>query len=55
MENKNDNIIYIEVSQIDLDPFLRLWTYDDFGNRIHKETKKPVILVEKENDGKNTK
>ncbi len=51
MENKNDNIIYIEV----LDPYIRLWTYDDFGNRIHKETGKPVILVDSTNNGKDIK
>ncbi len=55
MENKNDNIIYIEVSDADLDPYIRLWTYDDFGNRIHKETGKPVILVDSTNNGKDIK
>lgn len=54
MEKENDNIIYIEISNIDLDPYLRVWTYDDFGNRIHKETGKPVVLIEP-NDGKNCK
>lgn len=46
METLNDNIIYIEISDIDLDPSHRVWVYDDFGNRIHKETGKPVILID---------
>lgn len=53
MENKDDNIIYIEISDIDLDPNLRVWTYNDFGNRIHKETGKPVVLIDPKNEQNN--
>ena len=45
METKNDNIIYIKISEIDIDPDKRTWYYDGQGFRRDKETNKLVILV----------
>ena len=45
METKNDNIIYIKLSEIDIDPDKRTWYYDGQGFRRDKETNKLVILV----------
>jgi len=45
METINDNIIYIKVSNIDIDPDKRTWYYDGQGIRRDKETNKLVVLV----------
>ena len=45
METVNDNIIYIKVSEIDIDPDKRTWYYDGQGHRRDKETNKLVVLV----------
>lgn len=45
METKNDSIIYIKLSEIDIDPDKRTWYYDGQGFRRDKETNKLVILV----------
>ena len=45
MEIENDNIIYIKLSEIDIDPDKRTWYYDGQGYRRDKETNKLVILV----------
>ena len=45
METENDNIIYIKVSEIDIDPDKRSWYYDPNGNRRDKQTNKLVVLV----------
>jgi hypothetical protein len=45
METKNDNIIYIKLSEIDIDPDKRIWYYDGQGFRRDKKTNKLVILV----------
>jgi hypothetical protein len=45
METINDNIIYIKLSEIDIDPDKRTWYYDGQGYRRDKETNKLVVLV----------
>ena len=45
METKNDSIIYIKLSEVDIDPDKRTWYYDGQGYRRDKETNKLVILV----------
>jgi len=40
--------IYKQVSNIDHNPELRSWYYDDFGNRVDKKTGQYVILVNEE-------
>jgi len=45
MEIENDNIIYIKLSNIDIDPDKRTWYYDDQGIRRDKETNKLVVLL----------
>lgn len=45
METINDNIIYIKLSEIDIDPDKRTWYYDGQGIRRDKETNKLVVLV----------
>ena len=45
MNTENDNIIYIKISEIDIDPDKRTWYYDGQGFRRDKETNKLVILV----------
>lgn len=45
METTNDNIIYIKLSEIDLDPDKRSWYYDAQGIKRDKETNKLVVLV----------
>lgn len=45
METNNDNIIYIKLSEIDIDPDKRTWYYDGQGIKRDKETNKLVVLV----------
>jgi len=45
MEIENDNIIYIKLSDIDIDPDKRTWYYDGQGIRRDKETNKVVVLL----------
>jgi len=45
METINDNIIYIKLSEVDIDPDKRTWYYDGQGIRRDKETNKLVVLV----------
>ena len=42
--------IYKQVDNIDHNPEVRSWYYDEFGNRVDKKTGKFVILVPKDQD-----
>lgn len=45
MKTENDNIIYIKLSEVDIDPDKRTWYYDGQGIKRDKETNKLVVLV----------
>ena len=45
MEAPSDNIIYIKLSYIDLDPDKRSWYYDAQGIKRDKKTNKLVVFV----------
>ena len=45
METINDNIIYIKLSEVDIDPDKRTWYYDGQGIRRDKKTNKLIVLV----------
>lgn len=45
METKNSNIIYIKISNVDIDPDKRTWYYDGQGIKRDKKTNKLVVLV----------
>lgn len=38
--------IYQQVGNVDHNPELRTWYYDDLGNRVDKKTGKFVVLVQ---------
>lgn len=45
MNTENDNIIYIKLSEVDIDPDKRTWYYDGQGIRRDKKTNKLIVLV----------
>ena len=49
MKTIDDNIIYIKVSDIDIDPDKRTWYYDGQGIRRDKETKEAKKIKSKSN------